>query len=392
MDSPRLSRRHFLQTSLTTAIATGLGGCWPNNNTSQIQFLKQSIPTQLINQFQRQFPQAAGLNFKAIATLQESFTQLETWHSPPPPSSNAFTNLPLISPSSTDPAQLISLGDRWLSAAIQAQLIHPLDPARVPPWSTLAPRWQLLGQRNAEGMPAQTGKLWAVPYRWGTAMMVYRKSHFDQLDWQPQDWSDLWKPELRQRLALVDDPREVIGLTLKKLGYSYNFTNPNSLPALPQALGELQQQVKFFSTKHYLQALLNKDVWLAVGWSNEIVPLLKTHSELAAVIPASGASLWADLWAMPAPTTAIDATYDWLNFSFQPDSLRQMALFSGGLPIPNLPSPGLPSDGDHPLADLPKTSPLRVSPALLDRCEFLAPLSPASQTEYENLWQGMRTG
>ncbi len=383
MDSPRFSRRHFLQASATTAIATGLGGCWPNDSASQIQFLKQSIPTQLINQFKRQFPQADSLNFKAIADLQESFKQLETWHNPPQPSENLISNLPLINSSPTNPAQLVSLGDRWLRQAIQNKLIHPFDQTRLPQWSKIDSRWQLLGQRNAQGMPAPTGQLWGIPYRWGTAMMVYRKSNFKQLGWEPQDWSDLWKPELRQHIALIDDPREVIGLTLKKLGYSYNLSNPTSVADLPQALKELQQQVKFFSTKHYLQALLNKDVWLAVGWSNEIVPLLKTHSELATVIPASGASLWADLWGMPAPTTAIATTYEWLDFSFQPDSLKQMALFSDGLPIPNTVSPDA--------ANLPKTSPLRISTTLLNRGEFLAPLMPASQAEYETLWQTMRT-
>jgi putative spermidine/putrescine transport system substrate-binding protein len=394
MDSSRFSRRHFLQASLTTAIATGLGGCWPTDRGSQIQFLRQSIPTQLINQFKRQFPQAAGLSFKTITDLQGSFKQLETWHNPPPPPSNPISNLPLIAPAADEPAQLISLGDRWLSQAIQQQLLHPFDPTRFPQWPSLNPRWQLLGQRNAQGIPASTGKLWGIPYRWGTAMMVYTKSNFKNLGWEPKDWSDLWKPELRQRIAIVDDPREVIGLTLKKLGYSYNLTNPNSVSALPPALKELQQQVKFFSTKYYLQSLLNQDVWLAVGWSNEIVPLLKTHSELAAVIPASGTSLWADLWGIPAPTTVIDTTYEWLDFSFRPDSLKQMALFSDGLPVPNTASSsasGSGSLGDRLFANLPLTSLLRVSPALLDRCEFLAPLTPASQADYETLWQTMRT-
>ena len=134
MDSPRFSRRHFLQASATTAIATGLGGCWPNDSASQIQFLKQSIPTQLINQFKRQFPQADSLNFKAIADLQESFKQLETWHNPPQPSENLISNLPLINSSPTNPAQLVSLGDRWLRQAIQNKLIHPFDQTRLPQW------------------------------------------------------------------------------------------------------------------------------------------------------------------------------------------------------------------------------------------------------------------
>jgi putative spermidine/putrescine transport system substrate-binding protein len=386
MNFPCFSRRDFLRASALTAIATGLGGCWSRQSAGQIQFLNQSIPPQLIKQFQQQFPQAADLDFKEFLQLEDGFKQLRTWHNPPPPPTSPITQLPLIRSTSPTPSQLVSVGDRWLSQAIANQLLQPLDSTRLPQWSTLSPRWQLLGQRNTQGMPTPTGDLWAIPYRWGTAMMVYRKADFKRLGWQPQDWSDLWKPELRQQIALVDDAREVIGLTLKQLGYSYNLTNPYSVAGLPAALRDLQRQVKFFSTKHYLQALLNQDVWLGVGWSNEIVPLLKTHAELAAVIPASGASLWADLWGMPTPTTAIDATYDWLNFGFQPDSLKQIALFSNGLPV----SESVYRIGAITL-DLPNGSPLQaMTPTLLNRCEFLAPLLPASQAEYDTLWLEMR--
>ena len=46
------------------------------------------------------------------------------------------------------------------------------------------------------------------------------KNKFEELGWKPKDWSDLWRTELRDRISLLDQPREVIGLTLKKMGFS----------------------------------------------------------------------------------------------------------------------------------------------------------------------------
>ncbi|MFM7579284.1 MAG: ABC transporter substrate-binding protein, partial [Microcystaceae cyanobacterium] len=105
-------------------------------------------------------------------------------------------------------------------------------------------------------------------------MIVYRREFFRGLGWPPQDWADLWRPEVTQQLALVDQPREVIGLTLKKLGYSYNTPDLKAVPNLAAQLQTLQAQVKFYSSQYYLQSLLNRDVAIAVGWSNEILPLL----------------------------------------------------------------------------------------------------------------------
>ncbi|WLT37935.1 extracellular solute-binding protein [Synechocystis sp. B12] len=383
MNLPCYSRRHFLQSAAAVGLATGLGGCWPGQGSSkEVQFLNRSLPPQLINQFQRQFPQAKELNFKAIANLQSLFDNLQTWHN----AQNTDTSKGLWGSGSranqTPKAQLVTGGDLWLERVIKEKLIQPFVPDQLSQWSSLPPRWQLLGQRNDQGLPDQSGKIWAVPYRWGPTMIIYRQQPFADLGWQPTDWSDLWRPELRQRIALVDDPREAIGLTLKKLGYSYNVTNPKAVNALPSALQELATQVKFYNSKYYLQALLNKDVWLAVGWSNQIIPLLRNQSELRAVIPSSGTSLWADLWTMPADAEGAEITYEWLNFSAQPSSLEQMATFSNALAVPyqNLEVSALST---NPL--------LAFSPELLERCEFLAPLDIATVNQYKQLWQTMRS-
>lgn len=37
-------------------------------------------------------------------------------------------------------------------------------------------------------------------------------------------------------------------------------------------------------------------MWVAVGWSTDVIPIAKRSSNVAVIVPKSGASLWADLW------------------------------------------------------------------------------------------------
>lgn len=37
-------------------------------------------------------------------------------------------------------------------------------------------------------------------------------------------------------------------------------------------------------------------MWVAVGWSSDVLPAVKRMRNVAMVVPRSGASLWADLW------------------------------------------------------------------------------------------------
>lgn len=59
-------------------------------------------------------------------------------------------------------------------------------------------------------------------------------------------------------------------------------------------------QVRLFDNTHYLKAFGVGDVWVAVGWSSDVLPIAKRMSNIAVVVPKSGASLWADLWVCPA--------------------------------------------------------------------------------------------
>ena len=54
-----------------------------------------------------------------------------------------------------------------------------------------------------------------------------------------------------------------------------------------------------FDSTHYLKAFGIGDVWVAVGWSSDVLPAVKRMSNVAVVVPKSGASLWADLWVYP---------------------------------------------------------------------------------------------
>lgn len=47
------------------------------------------------------------------------------------------------------------------------------------------------------------------------------------------------------------------------------------------------------------------DVWVAVGWSSDIIPYSKRASNISVFAPESGTSLWADLWVRPAIPTPI---------------------------------------------------------------------------------------
>lgn len=387
MSDRLLNRRTFLVGASALAFGQGLTGCRPRPSSGlQVSLLARSLPPQLISQFKRQVEAEAELKLLLKPSPAELFASLQQLlNNAQPPERKSWLqalNSFLLGPPPTTIYPVLSIGDYWLQAAITQKLIRPWSIEQLQGWAMLPSPYQRLVRRDDRGLPTAQGKLWAAPYRWGATLITFRSDKFRELGWTPTDWTDLWRPELKQKISVLAQPREVIGLTLKKLGHSYNSDNLESVPELLSELKRLHRQVKFYSSTDYLQPLLLKDTWVAVGWSSDILPLVAEEPDLGLVAPRSGTALWSDLWVQPAVNPhGGKPVQQWAEFWWQPQVAQALSEFSDGL------SPLLPS-----LPASEKSS-LRLDPKepWFSRSEFLEPLPPATLKQYETLWQQMQT-
>ncbi|MBW4423335.1 MAG: extracellular solute-binding protein [Nostoc desertorum CM1-VF14] len=383
-----MDRRSFLLGTSTLTLSQVLFGCGGNNETElKVQLLKGSIPGQVVNQFQKGLQQQMQLKFAPVEQIQDLFQQLQNWqHKPKGTDEEGWRRfIPFRQGQKPADADLVTLGDYWLKAAIEQKLIQPLQEVQgneLKQWSALNERWKQLVTRNDQGNLDTQGKVWGAPYRWGSTVIVYNRDKLQKLGWTPKDWSDLWRDEVQQRISLLNQPREVIGLVLKKLGKSYNTENLDQVPDLEKELQTLNQQVRLYSSNNYLEPLIIGDTWLAVGWSSDVLPALGRYPQLAAVIPQSGTAIWADLWVRPAGMTKKDTLsvlFQWIDFCWQPSTAKQISVLTkSNSPIStNI----VASDIQKPLRNL-----LQSNREVFDKSEFLLPLPPSAIKQYESLF------
>ena len=387
----QLSRRYFVRASTTIALAQILSGCSDARAMLQVLFLENSIPPQLIRDFHKSFNNGQKVDFKPETQLSQIFNRLNDLHSNKKSEQKAQNLLEKIFSKSVIYPNLITLGDAWLGSAIGQNLLEPLLVKDLTNWQKLPASWQKLVRRNSEGNLADDGRIYGAPYRWGSTVIVYNSEKIEELGLTLTDWQDLWQPELRDRISLLDSPREVIGLTLKKLGKSYNTENLNSVANLPAELSKLHRQAKLYSSDRYLEPLILGDTWAAVAWSEDVLPLLKRYEELKLVIPESGTSLWADLWVKPQRTSGVtnneEATIidEWIDYCWRSQAAKQISLFTDGIsPILSTLKPAeIPQDLQD---NIFLNSPILNS----DKSEFLLPLTPETERQYRDLWLEIR--
>lgn len=373
-----ITRRSLLQGTGSLLATALLSACGRSaQETLRLELLADAIPPQILRGFEQHINQRRALQINAQPSLSKLFDLLVSWK----PTGNATNE----SRSSLPMADLVTLGDFWLSTAVQQQLLQPFTPEQLQGWDALPQVWQQLGRRNTQGQLDEQGPIWAAPYRWGTAMMVYRREELDPLGWSPADWSDLWRPELKRHISLPDSPRMVIGLGLKRRQQSANTPDPTQVPGLENDLRSLHQQVKFYSSEAYLQPLLLGDTWMAVGWSTDILPLVKRDRRLAAIVPHSGTLLTADLWVRPAGAPALsNLGQQWLSYTGTLETAIEFALLG------QTPSPILTARDRATLPPAIQESLILPPDDVLQRSEFLLPLDDTAVEVYRQLWTNLR--
>ncbi|MDX2213027.1 MAG: spermidine/putrescine ABC transporter substrate-binding protein [Oculatellaceae cyanobacterium bins.114] len=264
---------------------------------------------------------------------------------------------------------IIYPSDYMVQQMVELDMLVELDPSRLQGLDALLDKFQnpVYDPNNAHSIPAS----------WGTTGLVYNS---EQLNPPPTDWNYLWdnKDKLSRRMTLFNDVREVMGATLRSLGYSYNSTDPKEIEAAYNKLLELKPAITNFTTDGWRDQLLTGDLIVAMGYSVDAITTIEEDPKLKYVIPASGSSIWTDTMAIPKTAPNPDAAYSWINFMLEPSNaartVERLKFATASKAAIDLLPAALKSDKN-----------LFPDEAILNKCEGIAPIGNTTDL-YDRYW------
>ena len=200
---------------------------------------------------------------------------------------------------------------------------------------------------------------YTIPYQAGTDAIVYNA---DTVTTPPKSFADLWNPDYKGRLVMLDDSRATIGATLLTLGYDVNTKDPDQLNEAKTKLKELVANVKLFDSDSPKTALIAGDVDLGMTWTGEAFLAQVEKPSIQYVYPTEGAILWQDNWAMPKDAPHQDLAYAWLNYTMQ-GNIFWMMLRDFPYTNPNKAALDYAKDNEKEIYDAYINSPITNTPA-----------------------------
>jgi spermidine/putrescine transport system substrate-binding protein len=264
---------------------------------------------------------------------------------------------------------IIYPSDYMVQKMVALDLLTPLDYSQIAGMDRLFPRFL-----NPEYDP---NNQYSIPLSWGTTGLVFNAK---TLQPTPKDWRYLWEhqQQLSKRMTLLNDVREVMGATLRMLGYSYNSTDPQQLQQAYDQLIALKPNVASFTSDAWRPQVLSGDLLVAMCYSADANEVMAENPDLQYVLPESGSSLWMDTLVIPKTAPNPKGAYAWINFMLQPDIAAQICDRLSFATPNKVAFSLLPPEVQNNQSLFPPES-------LLERCEGLAPIEEFSEV-YDRYW------
>jgi spermidine/putrescine transport system substrate-binding protein len=206
-----------------------------------------------------------------------------------------------------NPYDVVHPSDYMIAVFIREELLQKLDQGR------------LVNSKNLDtGLVGAYGDAvdYIVPYQMGTQAIIYNSETMTN---PPSSWADLWSPEYKGRLVVVDDSRVIIGMTLLTLGYDVNTTDEAKLEEAKQKLIELMPNIRVFDSDSPKSPLLAGDVDLGIVWNGEAFLAKQENPAFKYVFPKEGSITFYDGMGIPTHAPHPDISYAWFNYLMQGD-------------------------------------------------------------------------
>lgn len=174
---------------------------------------------------------------------------------------------------------VIIASDYAINSLREQDKLLKLDKALLPNYGNLDP--DFLGQYYDEQNE------YAVPYTAGTPLIVYDPATVDP-EVEITGYESLWDERLKDSVVVMDDARNIIGITLKTLGHSFNTTDDAVLKQAKEKLFKLRPNIRAFNYSNPYADLLSGEATVGYMFTSQVMVALDGNPDLKVVYPKEG--------------------------------------------------------------------------------------------------------
>lgn len=214
---------------------------------------------------------------------------------------------------------VIAPSNYFVSKMGREGMLMALDHSKLPVIKELNPDWL--------DKPYDKGNKYSLPQLLGAPGIAFNTGKYNGTEFTA--WADLWKPEFKNSVQLLDDAREVFNIALLKLGQDPNTKDPAVIKAAYEELLKLRPNVLSFNSDNPANAFISGEVDVGQLWNGSVRIAKKEQAPVNMVFPKEGPVLWVDTLAIPANAKNPDAAHKLINYLLSAKVAEKLTLEIG---------------------------------------------------------------
>ncbi len=212
--------------------------------------------------------------------------------------------------------------------------------------------------------------------------IVYNSS---QVAMAPRSWADFWEDRYGRRATMLDDPAEVIGASLIKIGCSLNSGDRAEVDGAKEQALAIKPRLRAYINAEAREQLISGDIAIAQMWGMTAQSAIAANPALRFVYPAEGYALYADNAVILRESRRERLAHEFLDYLLRPDVSAAIAIANTTATANGAAWRLLPEA-------LRNTAALYPTPDILARGQWFEPLPPAAQRYRDRVWTQIKAG
>lgn len=215
---------------------------------------------------------------------------------------------------------LIFPSNYFLDILRKQNMIQPIDKALIPNYKNLDETYlKLIDKEDLE---------YAIPYMLSTTGIIFRNDKVK--DFTPS-WKVFANTDLKGRMTMLNDLREVIGAALQVLGYSINTVNPQEINVAADLVLQWKQNLAKFEGEQYKNGVASGEYLVAQGYAGDALQVMVENKNVGFSYAEEGTAIAIDFAVIPSNAQNKELACKFIDYLLKPEVSAENIVFTNFL-------------------------------------------------------------
>ena len=224
----------------------------------------------------------------------------------------------------------------FVAIMVREDMLEKIDRSKIPNLKNID--MELLQAANYD-----LNMEYSVPYFYGAAGVIVNTARVPDYE---RSWSIFARQDLRNRMIMLDDIREVVGGALSYLGYSVNSTDPAQVAAARDLINnEWKPNLAKFDSEAFGKSYANGEFWVVHAFPEAVYEEIEDNPQLIRdtvfFIPDEGGPSYVDSMVILKNARNIDLAHKFIDFIHRPEIYAEFVDALGKPSTVNVPARAL---------------------------------------------------